>query len=206
MNPLVQTAGTDGFAVVSPSGRWVAYQSDDSGRMEVYVSPFPDVGGNKRLVSIGGGLSPVWAQSGEELFFRSDDVMMVVPVETDPTIAFGTSEVLFEAPYRRMAQTRVRAFDLSPDGLRFLMITEEPATDEAPNVPGFVFVEHWREDSGIAATMASASASDAATGFSMMTCSAYGATLRVHSPCRAVAGQSSATYGFVFSMHSAKSV
>ena len=144
VDPLVQTAGTDGFAVVSPNGRWVAYQSDDSGRMEVWVSPFPDVGGNKRLVSTGGGFSPVWAPSGDELFFRSDGVMMVVPVETDPAFAFSTPEVLFEAPYWRLAQNRPRAFDLSPDGMRFLMIREEPATDEAPNVPDFVFVEHWR--------------------------------------------------------------
>ena len=65
---------------------------------------------------------------------------------SDPAFAFGTPEVLFEAPYRRMARNRVRAFDLSPDGMRFLMIREEPATDEAPNVPDFIFVEHWREE------------------------------------------------------------
>jgi len=143
---LIQTAGDDFHPAVSPNGRWVAYESDDSGRSEVFVSPFPNVGGNKKQISATGGGSPVWSPSGGELFFRSGGVMMVVPVETDPAFTYDTPQVLFEAPYRRTVfGPRARPFDLSPNG-RFLMIKEEPATDEAPNAPHFIFVEHWREE------------------------------------------------------------
>jgi eukaryotic-like serine/threonine-protein kinase len=79
----------------SPEGRWLAYHSNESGRNEVYVQPFPGPGG-KRLISNEGGIEPIWSRSGRELFYRSGDKMMAVDIQTTPTFKAGPPHVLFE--------------------------------------------------------------------------------------------------------------
>ena len=66
--PLVQSTFSELNAELSPDGRWLAYQSNESGRDEIYVRPFPDVTGGRWQVSTGGGRSPLWARTGGELF------------------------------------------------------------------------------------------------------------------------------------------
>ena len=73
VKPLIQTASTERNGVVSPNGRWVAYESDSSGEFEIYVKPFPTVSGGQWLVSTAGGTRPLWAPNGQELFFVAPD-------------------------------------------------------------------------------------------------------------------------------------
>ena len=111
---------------LSPDGRWIAYQSNESGRVEVYARPFPDVASGKWQISSAGGVHPVWARSGRELFYRSDEEMMAVAIETEPTFSPGNPTVLFEDPYLRGFR---REYDISLDGQRFLMIKEGSSND-----------------------------------------------------------------------------
>ena len=102
----------------SPDGRWLAYQSDESGRQEIYVRPFPGPGG-RWPISTDGGTEPVWARSGRELFYRNGDKMMSAAVETKST--FGKPKLLFEGHYETTIYTLLPNYDVSHDGQRFLM-------------------------------------------------------------------------------------
>ncbi|HET9308352.1 MAG TPA: protein kinase [Candidatus Sulfotelmatobacter sp.] len=122
----------------SPDGRWVAYASNETGRQEVYVQPYPGRGG-KWMISSGGGQAPRWSPRGREIFFRNDDAFMTVPVETQPTFKAGTPRMLFrDAIY--MAQ---RDYDVAPDGEHFLMIKRKEASAGENQVN---MVLHWNEE------------------------------------------------------------
>ena len=71
VTPLLQTPFAERNASISPDGRWLSYEANDSGQFEVYVRPFPEVNSGKWQVSTGGGTRPLWARSGEELFYVS---------------------------------------------------------------------------------------------------------------------------------------
>jgi Tol biopolymer transport system component len=101
-------------AQFSPDGHWVAYQSNESGSVQVYVVPYPGPGG-KSQVSLDGGNSSRWNGNGRELFFRSGNKMMSVEVQTSPAFHAGTPKTLFET-------ANAGGFEVSPDGRRFLMI------------------------------------------------------------------------------------
>ena len=125
---LLETEFREGYPEVSPDGRWLAYESNESGRNEVYVRPFPNVGGGQWLVSREGGRTPTWGPGGRKLFFRAARLagtrdMMVVEVETDPTFNPNTPSVLFsDSGY--LFVSSARAIDIDPSGERFLMITD----------------------------------------------------------------------------------
>jgi len=107
----------------SPDGKWIAFTSDRSGRNEVYVKPFPGEG-SIIPISTDGGVQPVWAANGKELFYRSRDKMMVVSVETEPTVQAGTPKLLFEASYASSWLNQTSNYDVAPDGQRFVMVKE----------------------------------------------------------------------------------
>ena len=117
---LFATDATEMGAVFSPDGHWIAYESSETGRSEVYLQAVPD-GGQERQISAEGGAEPVWSANGRELFFRSGDRMM----SADMT---GSSaprpRVLFEDRYERLPWG-MRNYDVSPDGQRFLMVKPE---------------------------------------------------------------------------------
>jgi serine/threonine-protein kinase len=120
---FVATEFDENFPRFSPDGRWVAYDSYETGQREVYVKPFPDPGASVRI-STEGGARPVWAPSGRELFYRDGDKMMAVTVETEPEFSAARPRLLYEGRYQWN-------YDISPDGERFLMIREpetEPVT------------------------------------------------------------------------------
>ena len=100
--PLLQTAFKEYAPVFAPDGRWVAYVSNETGRDEIYVQAFPGPGG-KRQISTDGGTEPLWSAAGDELFYRNDERMMVVTVETEPSFAASPARVLFEGRYDRLA-------------------------------------------------------------------------------------------------------
>jgi len=101
----------------SPDSRWLAYVSDESGRNEVYVQPYPGPGG-KWQVSTDGGAEPVWARNGE-LFYRNGDKMMAVATNTKANFSADTPKVLFEGHYA--TYNTMPAYDVTPDGQRFLL-------------------------------------------------------------------------------------
>ncbi len=118
----------------SPDGKWVAYQSNESGRNEVYVSPFPGPGG-KSQVSTDGGTQPRWNRNGRELFFRSGAKMMAVDTELAPAFRAGTPKMLFEKVSSN--------YDVHPDGKRFLML--KPAATTADNSELHIIL-NWFDD------------------------------------------------------------
>ena len=127
---IAQTAANEDQGQFSPDGHWVAYTSNESGLSEIYVIPFPpSPSGGKWLVSRGGGVQPRWRRNGKELFYVSPDwKMMAVEVNTQPVFQAGTPRPLFQTD---MVDTGIRtgpmSWDLSPDGNRFLIITENPS-------------------------------------------------------------------------------
>jgi len=112
-------------ATFSPNGRWLAFTSDRSDQIEVYVKPYPGQGGIVQI-STDGGLEPVWARSGKELFYRTGDQMMVVSVQADTTFKAEKPRLLFEGSYRYTLTTGVTSnYDVTADGQRFVMVKEE---------------------------------------------------------------------------------
>lgn len=105
-------------AMISPDGRWVAYVSDESGRDEVYLRPFPGPGG-RRAISNNGGAEPLWAPSAQELFYREGDRMVAVGLVLGPTPRVAARQVLFKAPYFYFGIRTV--YDYDPRTGRFLM-------------------------------------------------------------------------------------
>jgi serine/threonine protein kinase len=114
---------------ISPNGRWMAYDSNESGQQEVYVRPFPKVNDGKWPVSTNGGYSALWSRDGRELFYRSADSVMAVAVETKPTFKAGNPQFLFRGTYVATSDNGI-SWDLSPDGKRFLMMKELASTDK----------------------------------------------------------------------------
>jgi Tol biopolymer transport system component len=117
---IIIDADGDQFAPsFSQDGRWIAYASDETGRFEVYVSAVSGKGG-KYPISVDGGTQPVWSRDGKELFYRKGVSMMSVPIETEPSFKHGKPQKLFEIIAGGLTYTA--AYDIHPDGNRFLMI------------------------------------------------------------------------------------
>ena len=133
IQPLIHTEYREGNADVSPDGRWVAYQSDESGRNEIYIRSFPIVDQRKELVSRDGGTQPLWGPAGSgELFYRAlDGSVNAVSVRFTPDLIVGTTTNLF--PNRSYATTTAGAwmYDVSPRDGRFLML-KEPSGGASP--------------------------------------------------------------------------
>ncbi len=105
---------------LSPDGKWLAYQSDETGQMEVYVRPYPGPGG-RMSVSLSGGTEPVWAHSGRELFFRSGDSLMVAAVALNPPFAVTGRRPLFTGSF--VSGDTYREYDVAPDDQHFVMLS-----------------------------------------------------------------------------------
>jgi serine/threonine-protein kinase len=134
------------FAEISPDGRYLAYQSDESGRMEVHVRPFPLVDNDRWQISTGGATRPAWARSGRELFYLDETgALTVVPVRTSgPTFIAGNPVKVFDTAY--VEPNPSRHYDVSPDGNRFLMVKDAAARDPNATPANMVVVEHWFEE------------------------------------------------------------
>ena len=140
---FLQTPFNEGAASFSPDGHWLAYLSNESGRPEIYVQPYPGPGG-KWQISTDGGTEPLWNRNGRELFYRSGNRMMAVQVSTQPTFSAGKPAMLFEKEYAasQFPATGI-AYDVSPDGQRFLMVKEIEQSSSATQIN---VVLNWFEE------------------------------------------------------------
>ena len=142
--PLEVTEFQERSLSLSPDGRWLAYVSNRSGRDEVYVRPFPDAGASLQQVSADGGVEPVWAHSGRELFYRNGaNELVAVQVTGDPTFMPGQQDVLFSmADY--LTSNGHPMYDVSPDDQRFVMLRIEDEDVESDTE--FILVTNWFEE------------------------------------------------------------
>ena len=137
---ILNTPFQESVPSVSPDGRWLAYQSDESGQVEVYVRPFPGPGG-VGPVSVDGGFTPVWAHNGREIVYQSpDNSWVVATVRTDPDFAVE-SRVPFASTLGFSAVRQTRHFDISPDDQRLLVLRIEGGVDDE-----LILVENWAEE------------------------------------------------------------
>ncbi len=138
---LLSTPFNEQMATVSPNGRWLAYVSDETGLLEVYMRPFPE-GGAKMLVSQGGGTEPRWSPDGATIYYqgRHEELPYLIAVAVgagaeftvgDRTPLFDVSEFEPSAPHAN--------YDISPDGTRFAMVYQGPLSE-------MVFVLNWTEE------------------------------------------------------------
>ena len=120
--PLLTSPAREMSPTVSPDGRWLAYVSDESGQLEVYVRPFPDVASARWQVSASGGTLPVWAHNGRELFYLNGrQEMTSIPVTPGAGFAVGQPRVLFPAA-QYVLTGNAGVYDVSPDDKRFLLV------------------------------------------------------------------------------------
>jgi serine/threonine-protein kinase len=139
---FLQTPFDEGNGVLSPDGRWICYSSDESGESQVYVRAFPDTGG-KWLVSTDGGDHPLWGPTGTELYYLRAGTIMVAKVSTEgTTFRADRSEVLIDDEY--LFPLFFRPYDVSEDGLTFVLTTEH--SDENAGRSQITFVFNWFEE------------------------------------------------------------
>jgi serine/threonine-protein kinase len=146
--PLVADPRYDEEApALSPDGRWLAYESDETGRTEVYIRPFPNTEGGKWQVSLNGGQAPLWAHSSRELFFVDGARNMVAtPVGTGTPLQLGERRLLFRLdPDIYLGNLEhYTPFDISPDDRRFIMARQ--LRGESEPAQNFLLVENWFEE------------------------------------------------------------
>ena len=144
--PLLTSTALKGGPRLSPDGRWLAYQTDESGTRQIVVQPFPAVNEGKWQVSTNGGIEARWRRDGRELFYLGlDGAIMAVEVTPGPTFDAGPPKALFNTGVIVPAFVAEYFYDVTADGQRFLVnlrVTSPanaPAGD-APPVPITVVV------------------------------------------------------------------
>ncbi len=152
VTPLLQTRFDERNGIVSPDGRWLAYQVRQLRlRSRVYVPSLSRTSATASGLSRPpGGSQPLWARSGNELFYvGANGTLLSVPVDVI-AVRSGTHGTPIEAARGALSTpaggaSRGRAFDVSPDGQRFLMV-KGPATDAGAPPPALIVVQHWDEE------------------------------------------------------------
>ncbi len=138
--PFVQTPFYEGSPRFSPDGHWLAFNSNETGRAEIYVQPYPGPGG-KVLVSTDGGSEPIWAHSGHELFYRDGEKMMVLDIQTQPVLKNGSPRMLFE---RKAFMDGSRQWDVALDDQHFLIVKGSEQAESA--LLHINIVQNWFEE------------------------------------------------------------
>jgi Tol biopolymer transport system component len=146
VRPLLQSRFAERNGAISPDGRWLAYEANDSGRFEIYVRPYPDVNTSLAVVSTDGGTKPLWTRNGQELIYVSPTgALMRVGVSRGPSWSATKPSMVVKEGYFTNPVWWGRSYDISPDGQRFLMIKEGGAG--GANAPAsLVVVQHWFEE------------------------------------------------------------
>jgi serine/threonine-protein kinase len=143
---IIPSTSIERSVSLSPDDRLLAYVSNQSGTDEVYVRPWPDVSSYRVPVSTDGGAEPLWAHNGRELFYRepSSGSMMVATYALDPTFRIISRERLFDASAYLSTTGPWRAYDVTSDDQRFVMIRTQPGTESAPLIVVHNFDEGLR--------------------------------------------------------------
>jgi len=144
--PLVQSPFIERNGVVSPDGRWLAYEANDSGQPEIYVRPYPEVNSGRWQVSTGGGTRPLWSRTGRELFFVSGTgAILGVGVSARASWAATTPATIVKEGYATATPVNPgRTYDISADGQRFLLVKAETVPNVPP--PQLIVVPHFDEE------------------------------------------------------------
>jgi eukaryotic-like serine/threonine-protein kinase len=146
LTPLLAESYQEIEPALSPDGRWLAYNSDESGRTEIYVRPFPTVTGGRWQVSRNGGTEPLWSHSGRELFYRdAQGGLVAVSVRPGPSFDVGEQRTLFSASNYLIAQGR-RMYDITPDDRRFVFLRSVGEAQSAAGPVNLVQVDNWFEE------------------------------------------------------------
>ena len=140
--PFLQTPFAESVPQFSPDGHWLSYVSNESGRFEVYVQPYPGPGG-KYLISTEGGTEVLWNPNGREIFYRNGDKLMAVDITAHPGFSAGKPHMLFRGPYNSTPATSAN-YSVSPDGQRFLMLKSVGTAEGAPTQINVVL--NWFEE------------------------------------------------------------
>jgi len=143
LRPLLSTEYNTTQAEVSPDGNWIAYSSNESGNQyEVFLRPFPNVGGRREKVSIDGGAQPLWGPTGSgELYYRNlEGGVMVVRVTLSPELSIGKAAKLFD--WKQPVTSGAASYSISPVDGRFLMTKTAPA----PTTFDISVVMNWSEE------------------------------------------------------------
>jgi Tol biopolymer transport system component len=150
LKPLLHEKYMELPSLISPDGQWMAYTAMESALPEVYARPFPDVNKGKWQVSKGGGINPLWSPDGREVFYRSiDGGVMKVDVESKPSFKLGNPSLLFPGNYAMLSPEAGQAWDISPDGKRFIMMKppeQSGASPAAGELQQINIVLNWFEE------------------------------------------------------------
>ena len=143
VEPLIAGPATQRGPSFSPDGRWLAYESNETGRFEVYVRPFPASGVPRQISTNGGGLAR-WSSDGREVFFMLARRLYAAPIRTAPTLEVGAPRLLFELSFGPTGGgVGPPPWDVTPDGQRFIFV--KPGDDELAPLPIHI-VENWFEE------------------------------------------------------------
>jgi len=110
-------------------GDSLAYVSDEAGRQDVYLQPYPATG-DRWSISTAGRTEPLWSPDGKELFYRHGNTVLAVDITATSSFEPGIPRALFDGKYltSRESENGPRQYDISPDGKRFLMVHREPSS------------------------------------------------------------------------------
>src|SRR5262249_35520114 len=144
--PLLQTPFEEVGAQISPDGRWLAYATDATGRMEVHVRPYPNVDAGHWQVSFEGGREPLWSKGGAELVYRTPDgAVMSVAVDA-AAAAWTPARPKLAVAGGHFVGRNFTTYGVAANGQRFLMLKDDPHDNVDAAQPRVVVVQHWNEE------------------------------------------------------------
>ena len=137
LQPMATGPSSEMMPRLSPDGKWLAYQSDQSGRAEVYVRPFPGEGARVQVSNNGGG-EPMWDRTGRTLFYHAPDGITAVPVTAGAEFSIGARTLVLATT--EPADPTHQSYDVAPDGVHFLMLRRAGGKAKA------IVVHNWRRE------------------------------------------------------------
>jgi serine/threonine-protein kinase len=144
---ILDSEATEGWTEVSSDGRWIVYDSNESGQYEIYVRPYPRIRDGRWRVSATGGKEPMWSRNGKELFYKDfSGGLMVVSVSRGQTLTFGAPMKLLDGSRYLGGGSTLggRTYDLDLDGSRFLMIKRANPTADPTSI--VLVTDHWFQE------------------------------------------------------------
>ncbi|MGH9581041.1 MAG: TolB family protein, partial [Terriglobales bacterium] len=133
VRPFLNSAAYEGAPQFSPTGRYLAYVSDESGQREIYVTAYPG-GGRKWQVSTQGGTHPVWIADGTQIFYRQGDAMMAASVREAGEFTVSKPRQLFRGNYSYGMGISMANYDVTRDGRRIVMVRDESSAQGSVQV------------------------------------------------------------------------